>query len=142
MSIRTPLRSQRGAAAVEFALISTVFFGLLLGAAEMGRVLWVWNAAAEATRLGARVAAVCDMNAATIKSQMQQQLGSLANANITLTYLPASCTASTCQSVTITLTGYTEQTFVPFFNFSPSLPAFTTTISREGLSSTNNPACT
>ena len=136
------LHSQRGAAAVEFALVASAFFGLLIGCAEMARVLWVWNAAAEATRLGARVAAVCDMNAATIKSQMRQQLGSLANANITLTYLPSGCSATSCQSVTITLSDYTEQTAIPFVDFSPSLPAFTTTISREYLNSTNNPACT
>jgi len=136
------MNSQRGAMAVEFALIATVFFALLLGCAEMGRVLWVWNAAAEATRLGARVAAVCDMNAATIKSQMRGRLGTLANANIALTYLPSGCSAATCQSVTITLTGYTQQTFIPFVDFTPALPAFTTTISREFLNSTNNPACT
>jgi Flp pilus assembly protein TadG len=49
-----------GVAAVEFALVSAVFFTILLGALEMGRVLFIWNTAAEATRWGARIATVCD----------------------------------------------------------------------------------
>ena len=38
-------RQQRGVAAVEFALIAAVFFTILLGAMEMPRLLWTWNAA-------------------------------------------------------------------------------------------------
>jgi len=57
--LRSLRKSQRGAAAVEFALVAIVFFMLLIGIVEMGRVLFTWNAAAEATRYGARVAVVC-----------------------------------------------------------------------------------
>ena len=132
---------QHGVAAVEFALIASVFFMMLLGAAEVARVLWVWNAATEATRLGARMAVVCDLNDADIKARMQQRLNALGAANIVLTYAPAGCTATTCQSVTVTLTGYTQQSFIPFATFHPGLPAFTTTLSREYMTSASNPAC-
>ena len=54
-------------AAVEFALVAALFFTLLIGIMEMGRVLFYWNSAAEATRLGARLAVVCDLNDTTIK---------------------------------------------------------------------------
>lgn len=141
MTKRSSPPSQRGVAAVEFALIATVFFGLLLGAAEVARTLWVWNAAAEATRLGARMAVVCDMGDADIRARMRQRLGALADSNIALTYSPAGCDANSCESVTVTLTGYTQQTFIPLFNFQPVLPPFRTTLSREYLNSTNNPAC-
>jgi len=134
-------RGQRGATAVEFALISSVFFALLLGAGEMGRVLWVWNAAAEATRYGARVAAVCDLNDPVVKQRVMQRLAVLTGSNVSLTYQPAGCTASTCQSVTLSLTGYAQKTYIPFVTFSPTLPPFTTLISREYLSSAGNPAC-
>lgn len=132
---------QRGMAAVEFALVSIVFFTLLLGAAEVARTLWVWNAAGEATRLGARVATVCDLNDSDIKAKMRTRLSALSNANITLDYLPAGCTSSSCESVTVTLSGFTQQSFIPFTSFQPVLPPFRTTLSREYLTSANNPAC-
>ena len=59
---------QRGVAAVEFALIASIFFTLVFGVMEMGRMLFYMNTAAEATRLGARVAVVCDVKAAVIKT--------------------------------------------------------------------------
>lgn len=136
-----PPALQRGVAAVEFALISIVFLTLLFGAIEIARVLWVWNAAGEATRYGARMAVVCDLNDSDIKTRMSERLGELGTANITLDYLPAGCAVSTCQSVTVTLSGLTESTLIPFINFAPTLPAFRTTLSREYLSSANNPAC-
>ena len=134
-------RSQRGVAAVEFALIASVFFMLLLGAAEVARVLWVWNAASEATRHGARVAVVCGLNDSDIKSRMRERLGELADANITLTYQPAGCNATSCESVTVSLSGITQQSFIPFTTFQPTLPPFRTTLPREYLTSTDNPAC-
>ncbi|HWI15336.1 MAG TPA: TadE family protein, partial [Burkholderiales bacterium] len=65
---------QRGGTAVEFAIVSVVFFSLLIGCMELGRVLFYWNSAAEATRLGARMAVVCDKNAAAIKQRMREML--------------------------------------------------------------------
>lgn len=54
----TPPRRQRGAAAVEFALIALVFFTLLLGIIEFGRLLYLWNTTQEVTRYAAREAVV------------------------------------------------------------------------------------
>ena len=51
-------KGQRGTAAVEFALIAIVFFTLLLGIIEFGRVLYVWNSVQEVTRHAAREAVV------------------------------------------------------------------------------------
>lgn len=45
---------QRGVAAVEFALISVVFFTLLFGALEFARMLYVYNTLQEVTRRAAR----------------------------------------------------------------------------------------
>lgn len=53
------MKSQRGAALPEFALIALVFFALLFSAIEVGRWLFTWNTLVEATRRGARIAAVC-----------------------------------------------------------------------------------
>lgn len=139
-------QGQQGGAAVEFAVIAAVFFTLLIGIAEMGRLLWTWNAAAEATRRGARLAVVCSMNDVDIKTHMREMLPALANSNISIDYLdppnaPNTCTSATCKEVSVRLTGYTHQTIIPFVPLSVPLPPFQTTLPREFMDSTGNPAC-
>lgn len=134
-------RSQAGVAAVEFALVSTLFFMVLLGTIEMARLLWTWNAAAEATRLGARMAVVCDINDPSIKARMQERLPALQVGDIALTYLPAGCTDANCQSVRVSLAGYTHQPIIPFVGLSIPIAPFQTTLPREFMQSTGNPVC-
>ena len=55
---RTPRHQQHGAAAVEFALIAILFFTLLLGILEFGRLFYVYNSVQEVTRRAAREAVV------------------------------------------------------------------------------------
>ncbi|MCG2576461.1 pilus assembly protein [Dechloromonas sp. XY25] len=139
-------QDQQGAAAVEFAVVAAVFFTLLIGIAEMGRLMWTWNAAAEATRRGARLAVVCSMNDANIKTHMREMLPALANSNISIDYLdppnaPNTCTTATCKEVSVRLSGYTHQSFIPFVPLSVPLPPFQTTLPREFMESTGNPVC-
>ncbi len=49
---------QGGAAAVEFALVSLLFFTVLFGILEFGRMLFIYNTLQEVTRRGAREAVV------------------------------------------------------------------------------------
>ena len=140
------LRGNRGATVVEFALVISIFLMLMLGTMEFGRVLFYWNTTAEATRLGARVAVVCDLNDSQIKTRMAALFPRLQPADITLTYLPTGCNVDSCQSVTVTINpGKVIDTFIPFAAISPTLPPFTTTLSRESLQSTfdgvANPVC-
>ncbi|MBA2724226.1 MAG: pilus assembly protein [Methylibium sp.] len=134
-------RGQAGAAAVEFAVVAAVFFTMLLGAMEMARLLWTWNAAGEATRRGARMAVVCDMHDAAIKTRMRQMLPALQATNITLSYMPSGCTSANCQTVSVTLTGYTHQPIIPFVPLSIPIPSFQTTLPREFMQSAGNPVC-
>lgn len=53
------MKKQHGVATVEFSLIALLFIIILLGIIEFGRALYVYNTLVEATRRGARVAAVC-----------------------------------------------------------------------------------
>jgi Flp pilus assembly protein TadG len=131
---------QRGVAAVEFALIASLVFILLFGIMEMGRVLFYWNTAAETTRLGARLAVVCNKDAAAIKARMQGMLNLLSPANIDIAYAPASCDINTCRLVTVSITGLTVSTFIPFVPLSLTMPSFSTTLPRESLDSAN-PDC-
>ncbi|HXU94362.1 MAG TPA: TadE family protein, partial [Gallionella sp.] len=55
----TSKSKQRGAAAVEFALIAVFFFAVLFGIVEFGRALFVWNSVQEVTRYVARESVVC-----------------------------------------------------------------------------------
>lgn len=139
-------RPQRGVAAVEFALICGLLVTTLLGVMEMGRLLWTWNAAVEATRLGARLAVVCDIGDTDIKTKMIGRLPQLAAGNITITYLnppaaPNTCTAANCKAVRVALSGYTHDTIIPFVPLSLGLPAFDTTLRREFMNSTANEVC-
>lgn len=55
-------RQQRGVAIVEFALVALIFFTLVLGIMEFGRMLFIWNTVQEVTRRAAREAVVRDFN--------------------------------------------------------------------------------
>jgi len=126
---------------VEFALVAALFFAIVLGAMEMARLLWTWNAAGEATRLGARLAVVCDINDPTIIARMQEMLPYLQPANVTIAYVPGGCNANTCQSVRVTLAGYTHVPIIPFVPLSLPIPPFQTTLPKEVMQSTGNPIC-
>lgn len=50
---------QQGLATLEFVLIAAVFLTLIFGIIQFSILLYTWNTLTEATRRGARVAAVC-----------------------------------------------------------------------------------
>ena len=66
ISLNRASHKQRGAAVVEFALVAMLFFTLLLGIIELGRMLYVWNTAQEVTRNAARQATVSDFTDSVI----------------------------------------------------------------------------
>ena len=81
MSIRK--RTERnGAAAVEFALVAPLFFLLLLGIVEFGRAMMVQQVMTNATREGARHAA---LPGATISSVKTTVVNSLSASSIKVT---------------------------------------------------------
>jgi Flp pilus assembly protein TadG len=143
-------RRQAGASAVEFALVSTVFFMLLFGAIEVGKVLFYWNAAVEGTRSAARTAVVCDLNAAAVKSRITTMLPLITASSINVVYEPTGCSASAspiCTQVTISVKAGTEvPVAIPFASLTKiSMPGFSTTLTTESLQSSvglvANPAC-
>lgn len=134
---------QRGAALVEFALVASLgFILLLLASFELGRLLFVFNTASEATRLGARLAIVCDANATVITQRMSALLPQLNASTVDIQYEPPACAAdpvtarASCRSVTVSVrSGTTINTFIPLPNFAVDLPPFATTLTREALDS-------
>ena len=142
---RAPMRRQRGVAAVDFGLSAVLLLVALLGSVEVGRALWTWNAAVEAMRVGARLAATCAQDAAGIKKQMQKRLPALTDSQITLTYtnpggLP-NCTFANCRLVTVSLTNASHQLLLLPATLTVDLPAFTTSLPREIMDSATHPEC-
>ncbi|MBI5278024.1 MAG: pilus assembly protein [Burkholderiales bacterium] len=134
---------QRGAATVEFAVIAIVFFVLLLGMIQAGWLLFQWNAAADATRRGARTAAIVAMNdRAAIERAMLLPLAGLEGATVNIEYSPdgvdfsaGSCAGrGTCNYVRVSLAYQFRPQFV--FGTLPTpiaMPTFSTTLPVEAL---------
>lgn len=63
---RSGRNCEGGQTLVEFALISLVFFTLMLGVVDLGRVIWHYNALSNAAREGARNAVVLHESGGTV----------------------------------------------------------------------------
>ena len=128
-------RRQSGATTVEFALALLLFLTFLQGITDFARMLFTWSAAQEATRAGARYAVVCDDTAqqAQVLAKMKNMLPQI-NA-INLAWIPAGCNASTCEGVTVTITGMNYQWISPIagaLSMAPiPMPTFSTFLPRE-----------
>ena len=135
---------QQGGAAVEFALVAAFggLFILLLGVFELGRALYVMSSANEATTLGARVAIVCGKDDSRILQRMRQVMPMLADSDVQISYTPNGCSENSnsggtpCVSATVTIaSGLKIKTVIPFMPAEITLPAFTSTLTREAMDS-------
>lgn len=145
---------QRGTTIVEFAVVAALFLTLLLGIMDFGRMLFTWNAAAEATRWGARVAVVCDqLTPNQVRAKMKQILPQLTDANIVINWeapagvVSSTCDQTNCQGVEVSIQNFQIQAISPFMGFiMPPVPAFPTYLPRESMQATSaagdtNPVC-
>jgi len=80
------IRRQDGAAAVEFAIVATLFFVLVFGIIDFGFGLWSWNSTANAAREGARRGAV-DSNVADITQRVRDAAATLDPSKLTVSVL-------------------------------------------------------
>lgn len=127
-----------GSTTVEFALVLILFFTFLLGVLDFARMLWTWHAATEATRWGARVAVVCDRNAAAVTTKMQIFLPQLTADNVQIDWFDSAgnvsttCDSTTCAGVNVRIVnldyiwlspvGYATHAALPMPGFSTYLP--------------------
>ena len=93
MSIRRRERSERGAAAVEFALVMVPLLVLLFGAIQYGLYFWAMQGGSDIARSAARTAAVgdtatktCTAFRADIRGQVDGLSGNGSTATITRSY--------------------------------------------------------
>jgi hypothetical protein len=142
---RAPKSSQWGATAVEFALVLLIFLTFLLAITDFSRMLFTWNAAAEATRAGARYAVVCDntTRGAQVLSKMQALLPQIDD--IDVVWDPPGCTTATCEGVTVSIVGLDYQWISPIVGLGTavapiSMPTFQTYLPREIMGTDPNDA--
>ncbi len=106
-----PRSSERGAVAVEFAILAPLLIMLLLGIMEFGRAYNVQVSLSNAAREGVRVMAISnDQTAAKTAAKNAAVSLNPQLADTNFTFSPASCTSGAQMSVTIkytlsTLTG-------------------------------------
>lgn len=145
---------QKGAETVEFAMIALLLFALLFAIIEFSRALFVWNALAEATRRGARMAAVCPYQS-TIPAKVaifdvingslgsSPIIGGLTTGMVKVHYFDnnhVEILDTTKQSeikfTEVSITGYQHQFIIPLFDVVQPFPmneAFKTTLPTESL---------
>lgn len=143
---RTAAGTECGAAAVEFALVCGLWCVLLIGAVELARMAWVWNAAVEATRHGARLAVVCGIGDPRVAQRMAQRLPGLMPQHVRIDYLATgqpvnACGPADCEAVRVAIVDVEHRTFVPLLARTVGLPPMVTTLRRESLDGTANAVC-
>ena len=129
------MKREHGATTVEFALGLVLFLTFLLGITDFSRMLFTWNAANEATRAGARYAVVCDdtTHAADVLARMQLMLPQISTASVT--WAPSGCGPTTCEGVTVAITGLNYHWISPVAGLASvapiAMPTFSTYLPRE-----------
>jgi hypothetical protein len=136
-----------GTFTVEFAIVAAALFIVLFAVIEVAHILWIWNTATEATRRGARVAAVCPINHPAVAEIAvfgppgggtdSPILQDVSTGNVAVAYLDEDGTAETVfeeiRYVRVSLNNYTFTPLIPFVNVDITLPPFETTIPSESL---------
>ncbi|MBC8355328.1 MAG: pilus assembly protein [Planctomycetes bacterium] len=99
-------RKQRGAAAVEFAVVAPIFILLLFGMIEYGRMVMVQQMLTNATREGARRAVLDGTTVTNVKTTVQDYLtsGNITVNNNEITVSPDPSTAAFGDPVTVSMT--------------------------------------
>lgn len=147
------IKTQKGLATVEFAVVAVVLLTVILGVIDISRLYFSVAALNEATRRGARVAAVCPVNDPAIAqiavfntsgdTGSSPIMSGLQPSHIDVQYLDSSGTAVgnpggvgylDIRYVRVRINGgFQLQTFIPGLSQFISVPDFAATLPRESL---------
>ncbi|MEN8132003.1 MAG: TadE family protein [Pseudomonadota bacterium] len=140
-------KNQQGTTMVEFAIIAVTLFIVLFGVIEVGRAFFVWNTVSEATRRGARLAAVCPPNHTAVAEVTilnspggganSPILQGLSTGNVSVEYLDedgnSTGGAFPISYVRVSIVNYQHTLLIPFLLSTITVPPFSTTLPAESL---------
>jgi Flp pilus assembly protein TadG len=147
MNMKT-IKYQKGLSAVEFALVAAVLFVLIFAVIEVGRAFFVASALDEATRRGARMAAVCPVGDPAIVQAAafdNSLIPDLDASDIVVEYLDVAGAVvgspgtgagfRQIRYVRVRVVGFQHQLFIPFaIALTPFfMPEFAASLPRESL---------
>lgn len=152
-------KGERGSTVVEMAMAAGVFFMMIFGIIEFGRLLYTHNALTDAARRGARYAALhqevpgntCvenavvygenNMDPVTCAPTGPPLINGLTDANITVQYVgadldndpttPQTSYGMNLGTATVSIQNYTFDLSIPFLNRTLNMPAYSTTLTAE-----------
>jgi hypothetical protein len=142
---------QAGTTTVEFAIIGVVAMMVLFSVIEFSRLVFVLNTLTEATRRGARMAAVCPVNDPAIANVTifnapggggaSPIVSGLTTGNVVLEYLNDAGTVIAVPAanfmqiryVRVRIANFQHTLLIPLFNLTFPLPGYPSTLPRESL---------
>lgn len=136
-------RATRGGVAVEFALVVTLFVGVVLATIDLSRWVFAILSASEAARVVARQAVVCSPGASALPRRAAPWLDGVQGGTLAVQYLPAGCTAQqagatpACAAVQVRLQDYSAPGGLWLLDSLPVPPAVAY-LTRESLDSADN----
>lgn len=99
-----PRRDQRrGAAAVEFAIVVPIFILLIIGFIELGRALMVQQVLTNASRVGARSAAMLNSTQAEVSNVVAEYAEGVSVSSAQVEISPDPAAAATGDEITVTV---------------------------------------
>ncbi len=148
--MRVPGFKQRGTTTVEFAIVGSLVILTLLTVLEFSRALFVMNALGEATRRGARMAAVCPINDPAVARTAVFSTGggsdspivaNLNTGNVVLEYLDSTGNVLgdpvgsfiQIRYVRVRIANFQHRFLLPFFDVEFTTPGFASVLPRESL---------
>lgn len=146
-----PVR-QKGMTLVEFAIVGAVALMMIFAVLEIARAMFVANALNEATRRGARMAAVCWIDdpaiaqVATFNAPGAGNTSAIVNdldtSDFVLEYLdragtvldsPAAADFMKIRYVQVRVVNFEHELLIPYANITFTMPEFSTRLPRESL---------
>jgi hypothetical protein len=142
---------QRGIAVVEFAVVGAVGIMIIFAVLEIARAVFVYNALAEATRRGARMAVVCPINDPAIAQVATFNASGAGNTSpfvyqldttdFVLEYLDRTgaiigdtgANFRLIRYIQVRVVNFQHELLIPFANATFTMPEFSTTLPRESL---------
>ena len=140
--------NQKGSTVAEFAIVSGLFFMVIFGIIEFGRLLYTHNALTDAARRGARYAVLHGKNRVCVKNVViygETHIGAgttcpptgpalingLTSDNVIVEYDPDATYDMNNGTATVKIQNYQFNLSIPFFRRTLTMPAYTTTLTAE-----------